>query len=78
MKKILLILAIALTGCTAEETQTQEVCECQILTEHYHFGAFVYRELSEESVPCFEPYNIQVAQSMVEKKQCWDGSTDWE
>jgi hypothetical protein len=28
MKKILLILAIALTGCTAEEMAVQSNCEC--------------------------------------------------
>jgi hypothetical protein len=74
MKKILLILAIVLTGCTAEEKK----CECQTVTETWILGVYQFKELDENYIPCFEPYEVQVSPSSIQLKRCYDGSTDGE
>jgi len=77
MKKILLILAIALTGCTAEEVAV-EPCECQTVTETWILSVYQFKELDKNYVPCFEPYEVEIDNDYIQLKRCYDGSTDGE
>ena len=73
-----LLLILALTGCTAEEMAV-EPCECQVVVETWILGVYQFKELeSENYVPCFEPYEVEIDNDYIHLKRCYDGSTDGE
>jgi hypothetical protein len=77
MKKILLILAIALTGCTADEVAVQSNCECQVVVETWILGVYQFKELeSENYVPCFETYEVEIDNDYIHLKRCYDIAED--